>query len=84
VNVIITPRWKWSIKQPIIAGRRRKRQLLSSLSNTEAENDMNTIEKHLEDVYRKIIEKLESKDENPENKKRILRTEDLFDEDPAQ
>jgi len=45
---------------------------------------MNTIEKHLEDVYRKIIEKLESKDENPENKKRILRTEDLFDEDPAQ
>jgi len=80
----MTSRWKWSIKQPIIAGRRRKRSSMASSSIADAEVSMNTIEKNLEDIYWRIVKKLESSNKKTENETRILQTKDLFDEDPAQ
>ena len=47
--------------------------------NADADVDVDVIEKNLEGVFLKIVETLETKNET-----KILRTEDLFDEDPAQ
>jgi len=57
---------------------------MASSSIADAEVSMNTIEKNLEDIYWRIVKKLESSNKKTENETRILQTKDLFDEDPAQ
>ena len=61
-------RWKWSIQQPIIAGKRKKRSALKE------ETHKANAEKFMEEIYQKAVAALELKD---------LTAEELFDEDPS-
>jgi len=67
--MLVIFRWKWSIKQPIIAGKRRKRAVLNG------ETHRANTEQFLEEVYQKVVAALERKD---------LKAEELFDEDPSE
>jgi hypothetical protein len=64
-------RWKWSIKQPIIAGRKRR-----SLANKLAEGKKEEVSGDLlDEVYSKIVKSLEDQRQRKEQN-------NIFDEDP--